>query len=162
MVIDKKEIFADGHNPKTSTVYQFYGCKWHGCHCLGFSNKYQKTLNLENRIRNSGYNVISVWEHENPRLSRRHFQQKFTPSSHFIIYDFETVLTKRNLDQTLDLMIDCSHIPFGVTIYDSLTKEPTFIENSDPEALIKSIHRRAYQQARDYLKRGLEGVSNHR
>ena len=70
--------------------------------------------------------------------------------------------TKRNLAQTLDLMIACSHIPFGVTIYDSVTKEPTFIKNSDPEALIKSIHGRAYQQARDYFKRGLERVSNHR
>ena len=160
MVIDKKEIFVDGHDSETSTVYQFYGCKWHGCPCLGFNNTYQKTLNLENRIRNSGYNVISVWNHENPRVSRRHFQRKFTPYSHFIFYDLETVLKKRNLVQTLDLMIYCSHIPVGVTIYDSLTKEPTFIDNNDPEALIKSICERACQQARDYFKRGLEGVSS--
>ena len=36
-------------------------------------------------------------------------------------------------------MIDCSHISISVTINDNLTKDPIFIENSDPETLIKAL-----------------------
>ena len=34
VVIDKKEILVNGYDPETSTVYKFYGCKWHGCPCI--------------------------------------------------------------------------------------------------------------------------------
>ena len=30
MVINKKEILVNRWDPETSTIYQFYGCKWHG------------------------------------------------------------------------------------------------------------------------------------
>ena len=55
--INKKEILVDGYDPQTSTVYQFYECKWHGCpyiaglqrHCLeSNSDKYHETINLDN------------------------------------------------------------------------------------------------------------------
>ena len=36
-------------------------------------------------------------------------------------------------------MIDCSHIPLSIAITDSLTKDPIFIEGSDPEALIEAF-----------------------
>ena len=75
MVIDKKEILVDGYDHETSTIYQFYGCKWYGCLCLGSNNdKYQETLNLENIIRSLRYNVVSVWECKNPELSKKSFQ----------------------------------------------------------------------------------------
>ena len=74
ITINKQEILVDGYNPETSTVYQFSVCYWHGCPCLGSNNNYQKTLNLENRIRNSGYNVVSFWECENPGFSGKRFQ----------------------------------------------------------------------------------------
>ena len=45
----------------------------------------------------------------------------------------------KNLAQTSDLMIDCSHIPISVAINDSLAKEPVFIENRDPEQLIEEF-----------------------
>ena len=56
-LINKKSI------PETSTVYQFYGCKWHSCPCLGSgsSSKYN-TLRIENQLKSQGYNVVSVWE----------------------------------------------------------------------------------------------------
>ena len=45
IAIDKKEILVDRYDPETSTIYQFYGCKWHECPCLGSNNgKYQKTF----------------------------------------------------------------------------------------------------------------------
>ena len=52
VVINRKEILVDGYDSKTSTIYQFHGCKWHCCPCIlgSTSDKYQKTLNLENQI----------------------------------------------------------------------------------------------------------------
>ena len=45
MAIDKNEILVDGSDSETGTVYQFYGCKWHGCPCLGIANdKYHRTI----------------------------------------------------------------------------------------------------------------------
>ena len=139
VVINKKEIVLDGHDSETSTVYQFHGCKWYGYPCItGSTNdKYQKTLNQENQIRSLGYNVVSVWECENPEVSNRHLQKKFIPYPHHIVSDFETVLRRLNLGLTFDLKIDCSHIPVSVAINDSLTNEPIFIENRDPERLIE-------------------------
>ena len=36
-------------------------------------------------------------------------------------------------------MIDYSHIPISIAINDSLTNEPIFIENQDPECLIEEF-----------------------
>ena len=87
VVIIEKEILVDGHDPETSTIYQFYGCKWHGCPCItGSNDKYQKTLNLENQIRSLGYNIVSVWKCKNPEVSNRHLQKEFVPYSHYIAF----------------------------------------------------------------------------
>ena len=128
VVINKNEILVDGYDSETSTVYRFHGCKWHGCPCIlrSTNDKYQKILNLESQIRLLGYNVVSVWECENPEVSNRHLQKKFIPYPHYIVFDFEAVLRRLNLGLTFDLKIDCSHIPVSVAINDSLTKEPIF------------------------------------
>ena len=98
MVIKEKEILVDGYNPETSTVYQFHGCKWHGCSCItgSTSDKYQKTLNLENQIQSLRYNVVSVWECKNPEVPNRHLQKKFVPYPYYIVFDYETVLRRLN------------------------------------------------------------------
>ena len=33
-----KSCIVDGFDSETSTIYQFYGCKWHGCPCLRIAN----------------------------------------------------------------------------------------------------------------------------
>ena len=86
-----------------------------------------------------GYNLVSVWECENPEVSNRHLQKKFVPCPHYIVFDFEAVLRRLNIGLTLDLKIDCSHIPTSIAINDSLTNEPIFIENRDPERLIEEF-----------------------
>ena len=84
-----------------------------------------------------GYNIVLVWECKNPELSNESYPREFVPYPHYIVYDFETVLRKRNTAQTSDLRIDCSHIPVSIAINDTLTKEPVFIENQDPEQLTR-------------------------
>ena len=157
MVINKQEILVDGYDPETSTIYQFYRCKWHRCPCtspdpagitdLRFSkDKYQKTLHLEARIQNVGYDIVSVWECEDPEptrltqaLSDSKLEKKFVAYPHYIVYDFEATLRPRSCHRTQDLMINCSHFPVSITINDSLTQEPIFIENCDPELLISEF-----------------------
>ena len=101
---------------------------------MRFNNgKFQKILNLENQIRGFGHKVVSVWECENPELSRRHLQREFIPYPHYIVYDIGALLKIINLPKMLDLMIDYSHISINVAINDSLTMEPVFTEKHDPE-----------------------------
>ena len=74
LTIDNKAYKVDGFCEETNTVYEFYGCFWHGCpSCYKpniINSKNQKdmgTLNdqtIEKRgnIENAGYNHISTYE----------------------------------------------------------------------------------------------------
>lgn len=78
--INKKLIIADGYDPNTKTIYEFYGDFWHAHptyhSCLSreeihkkISNKtneevYQDTLIKEEMIKKAGYRLIVIWEHE--------------------------------------------------------------------------------------------------
>ena len=70
---------ADGWRPDTNTVYEFHGTLWHGHpshpdyiedgpHPV-ISNKtwgqvYKDTLKKEQKIRDLGFNLVVMWEHE--------------------------------------------------------------------------------------------------
>ena len=68
--------FVDGFNPKTNTVYEFYGDYWHGNPLTTdhgkinlqagktFAELYNRTIIRENNIKSLGYNFISIWESE--------------------------------------------------------------------------------------------------
>jgi hypothetical protein len=71
----KRWIHADGFDPLTNTVYEFYGDFWHGNPkiydltkenpaILGktFGDLYNKTLQREAKLTELGYNIISIWE----------------------------------------------------------------------------------------------------
>ena len=74
LMIDNKTYKVDGFCEETNTVYEFYGCFWHGCKTCYKTNivnsKNQKgmgTLNdltVEKRdtIKNAGYNHVSTYE----------------------------------------------------------------------------------------------------
>ena len=74
LCINNKTYRVDGFCEKTNTVYEFYGCFWHGCtNCYKqniVNSKNQKdmgTLNdetIEKRetIKNAGYNHVSTYE----------------------------------------------------------------------------------------------------
>ena len=142
--IGKKKIFVDGYVPKTRTIFQYYGCKWHECLCRKERNsldeeRYSKTIDLEKKMKEQGFKLISVWECEKPLLKNMIFEKEFRPYPYFIVYDFEALHKKINDPQTEELTITSKHVPVSVAINDNLTNEPVFIVDQDPENLINSF-----------------------
>ena len=46
VVINKNKLLVDGFHSETSTVYQFYRCKWDGCLCLGITNNRKEHMQV--------------------------------------------------------------------------------------------------------------------
>lgn len=66
-------IHVDGYREEEGKklVYQFHECYFHGHNCLdgsGDENRFKKTLKLDEKIRNLGYNLIVMWECEFNRI----------------------------------------------------------------------------------------------
>ena len=143
--IGKKKFFVDEYEPKTKTIFQYYGCKWHGCPCRKERNsldeeRYSKTIDLEKKkMKEQGFKLISVWECEKPVLKNMIFEKEFRPYPYFIVYDFEALHKKMDEPQTEELTITSKHVPVSVAINDNLTNEPVFIVDQDPENLINSF-----------------------
>ena len=142
--IGGKKNFVDGYAPKTRTIFQYYGCKWHGCPCRKERNsldeeRYSKTIDLEKKMKEQGFKLISVWECEKPVLKNMILEKEFRPYPYFIVYDFEALHKKMNEPQTEELTITSKHVPVSVAINDNLTNEPVFIVDQDPENLINSF-----------------------
>ena len=137
-----EDIPVDGYEPESKTIFQYYGCKWHGCPCQKERNsleeeRYTKTIDLEKKMKEQEFNLISVWECEKPELKKMRFKKEFRPYPYFIVYDFEAILEKMNEHQTEELNITSRHVPVSVAINDNLTNEPVFIVAQDPENLVK-------------------------
>ena len=137
-----KDIPVDGYEPETGTIFQYYGCKWHGCPCQKERNsleeeRYSNTINLEKKMKEQFFKLVSVWECEKPELKKMRFKKEFRPYPYFIVYDFEALCKKMNEPQTEELTITSKHIPVSVAINDNLTKKPSFIVDQDPENLVK-------------------------
>ena len=141
-----KEIPVDGYGVASKTIFQYYGCKWHGCPCQKERNsldegRYSKTIKLEKKMKEQGFKIFSVWECEKPELKKMRFKKEFRPYPYFIVYDFEALHKKMDEPQTEELTITSQHVPVSVAINDNLTNEPVFIVDQDPENLIKSFMR---------------------
>ena len=169
--IGGKKFFVDGYEPKTRTIFQYYGCKWHGCPCqksdssersskernsldeersserrplgrsqaLSSEERYSKTIDLEEKMKEQGFKLISVWECEKPELKNMILEKEFRPYPYFIVYDFEALHKKMDESQTEELTITSRHVPVSVAINDNLTNEPVFIVDQDPGNLINSF-----------------------
>ena len=139
-----EEIPVDGYEPESNTIFQYYGCKWHGCPCRKERNsldegRYSNTIDLKKKMKEQEFNLISVWECEKPELKKMRFKKEFRPYPYFIVYDFEALHKKMNEPQTEELTITSRHVPVSVAINDNLTNEPVFIVDQDPENLINSF-----------------------
>ena len=137
----KKEIPVDGYEPESNTIFQYHGCKWHGCPCRKERNsleeeRYTKTIELEKKMKDQHLKIISVWECEKPVLKKMRFKKEFRPYPYFIVYDFEAIQEKVNIKQTEELTINSKHVSVSVAINDNLTFEPVCIIERHPEILI--------------------------
>ena len=142
--IGGKKFFVDGYEPKTRTIFQYHGCKWHGCPCQKERNsldekKYSKTIELQEKMKEQGFKLFSVWECEKPELKKMELEKEFRPYPYFIVYDFEALHKKMDESQTEELVITSRHVPVSVAINDNLTNEPVFIVDQDPGNLINSF-----------------------
>ena len=142
--IGEKKFRLMVNEPESKTIFQYYGCKWHGCPCQKERNsldeeRYSNTIDLEKKMKEQKFKLVSVWECEKPELKKMRFKKEFRPYPYFIVYDFEALLKKMNEPQTEELTITSRHVPVSVAINDNLTNEPVFIADQDPENLIKSF-----------------------
>ena len=80
---------------------------------------------------------MSTWECEEPILKKVPFEKEITPHPHFIVYDFEAILAPLNEHPTDDLTYLSRHIPISVAIHDTLSKEPVYLVDGNPEGLIE-------------------------
>ena len=74
--INGTRINADGYDPATNTIYEFYGDFWHGnpkiynADDINSSNKkkfgelYSNTMEREKFLKENGFNVVSIWEYD--------------------------------------------------------------------------------------------------
>lgn len=65
---------ADGYDPNTNTIYEFYGDIWHGnlnkfssneknpINNILYKDLYNETINREKELKSLGYNIIYIWE----------------------------------------------------------------------------------------------------
>ncbi|XP_054158248.1 uncharacterized protein LOC128956547 [Oppia nitens] len=71
--------FADGFCHETNTVYEYWGCYWHGCHvCFNgeirnasrgvgrksYDEVYDETIKKLSYYQRCGYNVVQIWGHQ--------------------------------------------------------------------------------------------------
>ena len=156
-----REIPVDGYEPESNTIFQYHGCKWHGCPCrkrkernsleeeLIAEQRYAKTIELEKKMKEQGFKIVSVWECEKPEMKKKRFCKKFRPYPYFIVYDFEAICQKINEKQTDELTITAKHIPVSVAINDNLTKKPSFIVEEDPKKLAERFVVELLKRARE-------------
>jgi hypothetical protein len=90
-VITTTKYKADGYCKENNTIYEFHGDYWHGnpkvfnpddineiTKCT-YKDLYDKTLIRENKIKELGYNLITIWENDWKKLNKciKILQQKF-------------------------------------------------------------------------------------
>ena len=73
--VGPRQYSFDGFSQETNTVYDYYGCFWHGCQKCFPNGKvlrnpdtqklltvsYQETMKREDDIRGLGHNLVSIW-----------------------------------------------------------------------------------------------------
>jgi len=73
LIINNKKFKLDGFDPKTNTVYEYYGSFWHGNPKIynpsdinprtktTFGELYKKTIEREKLLKSAGYNLVTKW-----------------------------------------------------------------------------------------------------
>ena len=141
-------FLVNEYEPETDTVYQFRGCHWHRHTCLKNrtkrqQNRYKDTCQIDWLIKYNGwdtkYNLVSNLESEEPILKKMWFEKEFRLYPHFIVYDFEAILTLLKEHATYDLTYLLRHILISVAFHDTLGKEPVYLFDENPKRLIEQF-----------------------
>jgi hypothetical protein len=81
-VIPDTRLRVDGYDRENNTVYEYYGCFFHGClMCFDIDGKNARsgklykqllddTIKREKIIKEKGHNLVSIWEHEWKNLKK--------------------------------------------------------------------------------------------
>ena len=85
-----KKYSVDGFCEETNTVFEFYGCVYHGCpSCFDGRNDhpfhsqremtsaYNDTIRREQRLRDLGYELKTIWEHDYRQLKNTNEMRQF-------------------------------------------------------------------------------------
>ena len=90
-VITSTKYKADGYCKENNTIYEFHGDYWHGnpkvfnpddineiVKCT-YRELYDKTLSRENKIKELGYNLVTIWENDWKKINKcvKILQHKF-------------------------------------------------------------------------------------
>ena len=78
-------------------------------------------------------------ESEEPILKKMWFEKEFTLYPHFIVYDFEAILTLLKEHATYELAYLSRHILISVAFHDTLGKEPVYLFDENPKRLIEQF-----------------------
>ena len=145
---------VDGYDQESNTVYEFYGCYWHGCpHCYPnlltethphrvqqtYQDLYDQTLKRTSDLQAQGYTVISIWEHEFDRLVQQNpdvqqfvqevdIQDPLNPRD--ALYGGRTNATRLYCEEGDMRYVDvCSLYPFVLKYKEFPTGHPQIITN---------------------------------
>lgn len=90
-IIPNTKYKADGYCQETNTIYEYHGDYWHGNPNVFDSNEinkttkctfgelYQKTLDREQKIKDMGFNLVTIWESDWIKLNKsiKFLQRKY-------------------------------------------------------------------------------------
>ena len=143
---------VDGYDPKSETIFQYHGCRWHGCrrcfadrgtitaHGKNREELYTATVERTRALRKAGYRVIEKWECADIKTKETNPEKQTKTYPHAIFYDFEAFQDSTRRKEATDyLTYENVHVPISVSIGDTLKREPTHICDPDAKELIRKF-----------------------
>ena len=143
---------VDGYATKQGTIFQYHGCRWHGCrrcfadrdtiinHGKTREELYTATMERTRSLRKAGYRVIEKWECDDIKTKEKKPQKQTKTYPHAIFYDFESFHDSTKRKEATDyLTYENAHVPISVSIGDTLEREPTHICDPDAKELIRKF-----------------------
>ena len=143
---------VDGYDPKSETIFQYHGCRWHGCrrcfadrgtitaHGKNREELYTATVERTRALRKAGYRVIEKWECDDIKTKETNPEKQTKTYPHAIFYDFEAFQDSTRRKEATDyLTYENVHVPISVSIGDTLEREPIHICDPDAKELIRKF-----------------------
>ena len=98
---------------------------------------------------------MRVWECEKSYKKSEKFEKEFRQYPHFIEHDWEAIQKPLNEQPTDDLTYIPKHVLVSVAIYDTLSGEPVYLVDKDPEKLVEKFMD-ALSKKRDAIVKNVE------